>query len=496
MSDGVEKCRYFSVIVDGTQDASGTEQQSICLRYQDDDFCVHEEFVGFFEPSSTTGAALAHMISDALCRLGLPISKLRGMAFDGAANMSGKTGGAQAILRERQPAALFVHCGAHCVNLVARDCTDGSTLIRNALQTVNEVGSLFSQSIKFREQFTTIRSEEGKDAHKLRPLCPTRWTVRLSAVEAMISQYDDVMRALEDISSGSSSISVRASGLHSQLGKESTLIALHLARLVLSPLDRLGRKLQGRSCSVSDLLENVRGTIRLLHTQRDQAKALVISLRQKVDQSRCEQPIQLPRQRRAPARFFEGTELTAPSTVNDFLEQQLAEVVDRACMQLTQRFDQDGVREHAKMEALLLGQHDACSVAAQLHRSPWAADLSAADLSPQLQVVFRDRRPESLQDAVKIMQEVPEPARAMFPEVNKLLQLLLTLPASSATAERSFSALRRLKTWLRSTMCQVRLTSVAVCHVHRHRVDAVDADKLAAQFVSLNAGRERVFGRQ
>ena len=102
----------------------------------------------------------------------------------------------------------------------------------------------------------------------------------------------------------------------------------------------------------------------------------------------------------------------------------------------------------------------------------------------------------SLQDAVNIMQEVPEPARAMFPEVNKLLQLLLTLPASSATAERSFSALHRLKTWLRSTMRQDRLTSVAVCHVHRHRVDAVDADKLVAQFVSLNAGRERVFGRQ
>lgn len=33
-----------------------------------------------------------------------------------------------------------------------------------------------------------------------------------------------------------------------------------------------------------------------------------------------------------------------------------------------------------------------------------------------------------------------------------LLRLLVVVPASSAEAERSFSALRRLKTWLRTEM--------------------------------------------
>ena len=37
------------------------------------------------------------------------------------------------------------------------------------------------------------------------------------------------------------------------------------------------------------------------------------------------------------------------------------------------------------------------------------------------------------------------------------MRLLLVVPASSAEAERSFSALRRLKTWLRSSMLQTRL---------------------------------------
>jgi len=40
----------------------------------------------------------------------------------------------------------------------------------------------------------------------------------------------------------------------------------------------------------------------------------------------------------------------------------------------------------------------------------------------------------------------------MFPQVERLLRLCLTSPASSCSAERSFSALRMLKIWLRSMM--------------------------------------------
>ena len=42
--------------------------------------------------------------------------------------------------------------------------------------------------------------------------------------------------------------------------------------------------------------------------------------------------------------------------------------------------------------------------------------------------------------------------RSMIIEVSKLLRIILALPISSCTAERSFSGLRRLKTYLRSRM--------------------------------------------
>jgi len=44
--------------------------------------------------------------------------------------------------------------------------------------------------------------------------------------------------------------------------------------------------------------------------------------------------------------------------------------------------------------------------------------------------------------------------RSMFDQVEQLVRLLLTIPCSSAEAERSFSSLRRLKTYLRNSMGQ------------------------------------------
>jgi len=53
-------------------------------------------------------------------------------------------------------------------------------------------------------------------------------------------------------------------------------------------------------------------------------------------------------------------------------------------------------------------------------------------------------------------------------EVHKLLRLYLTfIPVASATSEHKFSSLRRLKTYLRSTMNKNRLSNCLLLHCHR-----------------------------
>lgn len=56
----------------------------------------------------------------------------------------------------------------------------------------------------------------------------------------------------------------------------------------------------------------------------------------------------------------------------------------------------------------------------------------------------------------------------IYPCLRKLLRIFLSLPISNATAERTFSCLRRIKSWLRSTMSEDRLIGLALLHIHRN----------------------------
>ncbi|CAI6362441.1 unnamed protein product [Macrosiphum euphorbiae] len=59
-----------------------------------------------------------------------------------------------------------------------------------------------------------------------------------------------------------------------------------------------------------------------------------------------------------------------------------------------------------------------------------------------------------------------------FPNIAVALEIFLSLPATSCTAERSFSTLRRVETWLRSTMGDDRLNGICMLSVHREKVNS------------------------
>jgi len=82
----------------------------------------------------------------------------------------------------------------------------------------------------------------------------------------------------------------------------------------------------------------------------------------------------------------------------------------------------------------------------------------------------------------------------VFGEVCIFLKLCLVIPTSSATAERSFSAMRRLKTYLRSTMTTERLNSMMVLHVHRDLLDDIEEAPIVDEFVACNEMRKDIFG--
>ena len=67
------------------------------------------------------------------------------------------------------------------------------------------------------------------------------------------------------------------------------------------------------------------------------------------------------------------------------------------------------------------------------------------------------------------------------PEFSKVASILAIIPATSCSAESSFSGLRRLKTYLGNTMGQHRLNSLTIIcieHAYRNQVIVNSMDKV------------------
>ena len=71
---------------------------------------------------------------------------------------------------------------------------------------------------------------------------------------------------------------------------------------------------------------------------------------------------------------------------------------------------------------------------------------------------------------------------------------MLTIPVTTATAERSFSTLHHLKTYLRSIMNKTKLNNVMILNIYKTKTDQLDLLKIAKRFVSANDMCKTYFG--
>jgi len=110
-------------------------------------------------------------------------------------------------------------------------------------------------------------------------------------------------------------------------------------------------------------------------------------------------------------------------------------------------------------------------------------------LMKQADIVSKSIR--NFNDILKLMQSSSKSSLQFLPEVTKLVKLLIKLPS---VAEASISTLRRIKTWLRSTMKQWRLSGLALCNVNKKIMDQIDSKKLCQLFITKTDKRRKVFG--
>ncbi|XP_041351026.1 zinc finger MYM-type protein 1-like [Gigantopelta aegis] len=409
----------FGIIVDGTQDIQGIEQESICVRYVTDNFDVREDFLGLYNISSTTGQSISRMLVDALIRLQLPIEQLRAQTYDGATVQT-------------------------------------APFIKDALDHVHERGNLYDGSGKYKHLYLHLHDDDTEKGSptRLKPICPTRWLTRASAVTTALHNYADVLDSLQEASAEfGTNTGSRANGIYTCLSSGKCILGLLASLPIINCLEALNKSLQGSGINVSGMLESVKVVSGELKKLRSIKKFSDIYQAAKAKIAELDlTPLAVPRQRKRHKRLQQGNaEAFNTDTAEQMYRIQFFTVIDTAITNLQDYFVSSDLAKYQELSALLLNGTTS-NEDAIIQEYPELTESLKIELS-----FYRNHHPASTLEGHRLIFKAMEPSvRRMFPQVERLLRLLLVSPASSCEAERSFSALRRIKTWRRSTMTQKR----------------------------------------
>ena len=227
---------------------------------------MHEIPLGLVQLPNTTASTLFHVIKDVLLRCSLPIANCIGQAYDGAANTSGVHNGVQTLIKKETNHCLYVHCFAHSLNLCVQEVAKKCALIRNCMEFISQLVKLIKLSPKrlnlfeaTRKEITFASDDESQLSYPaLRTLCPTRWTVRHSAIDSIIKNYHILMTALEVVEQDHDDHAAKAEGLLTKMESFEVFFSLKLAYRIFSAAEQFSINLQAKDTTFSERIEGAR----------------------------------------------------------------------------------------------------------------------------------------------------------------------------------------------------------------------------------------------
>ena len=79
-----------------------------------------------------------------------------------------------------------------------------------------------------------------------------------------------------------------------------------------------------------------------------------------------------------------------------------------------------------------------------------------------------------------------EPHKRVLSVMEKVLHIAVTIPVTSAQAERSFSTMKRIKNYLCSAMGNTRLFDIEVLNVNAQMLYALDRESVICRFAEIS----------
>ncbi|RUM29574.1 MAG: hypothetical protein DSY42_06210 [Aquifex sp.] len=409
--------------------------------------------------------------------------------------MSGIHAGVQKKIKELNPKALFVPCANHSLNLCGVHSFGKNPVCVTFFGTVERLYCFFALS--------THRWEVLKENMDLtvKKLSQTRWSAHHDAVKPLKKQFGKLIAALETLTDHRENVDTRGSAecLLKAVCDFSFLGFLSFWCDILEEVNLTQKYLQTEGISLEKCNVMINGLKLFLTDQRNEIveKAIVYASQQCEEMGiSMEKRGRIKRKKRMPGELAKDAGLT----VEEEMRRSMLECIDQFSQELNARSE---AMNNVLSTFTVIQPHNLLSANEQQLQESISSMTKIFDEISEDEVkveIVRLRR--HLKAAKLTTEEVYTWTVLQFlkfivkwdfgeslPNLSLCLRLFLTICVSVASCERSFSKLKLIKNYLRSTMSQARLNSLAIISIENERAKNVNFDDVIDKFADAKARR-------
>lgn len=490
----IEKSNFVAVLLDETSDVRSRSQLSTVLRYVNrDKGVVKERFLGFSDISAdrTANGLFKHVTN--IVEMYKLENKFIAQTYDGASVMSGHLSGLQSKVKERYPMALFTHCYAHVLNLVLCQGMNGIPECNVFFTTLNGVSTFSSHSSK-----RTFAVQEYLKK-SIPSFAPTRWCFTSRLVNTVETYREHIVQFFSNIHENidghwNADDMCKAYGYMQFLEHFQNVFLLNTFSPLFVQTDIIFNILQCEHFDVMTCLNAIRDfenhliTIRkgFVHCVNCTKMLAVNKITEDQNCDNCDITGFKPVWGKTvcmvgpPSHSLKRkhTEIDKALTPEEKYRKLYYEIIDNLLGHLKERFT--SLKDLQFFELLNLRKFKVFSNTKHFPEIllseiqglyPNIFDLQG--LKNELSVIYRTVtfQNKSPQQLLQFLKE--EHLENAFNEVFRLAELISTIPATTASVERSFSALKRIHTYKRSTQREERMSNLAMLSIEKELLETI-----------------------
>ncbi|XP_058192114.1 uncharacterized protein LOC131309510 [Rhododendron vialii] len=488
----------------------------IVLRFVDVQGFLREHFFHIVHVKDTTALTLKKEISDILSRYNLNIHNMQGQRYDGASNMRGAWNGLQALFLNDCPYAYYIHCFAHRLQLalvVAAETESSIWLFFSKLTSIvtlvdaspkrhTELQS--AQAIEIEHMLDTSERETGIGANQIGTLHrsgTTHWSSNFDSICNLIDMFTATIKVLEMMFEKGSfnSIHGEAKGALLAIKTFEFIFILHLMHRIMGITNLLCRALQHKSLDIINAMDLVSTTKALLHTLREEGfDPLMMHVKSICTQYDIDMPDMSARYKTDTGRTCQQKDVL---TVEPHYHIDIFNaVIDFQLAELNDRFN-EGVVELLVLSSALEPKDDfksfnvdyICTLAEKFYPDDFT-NQERHYLRLQLEHykldVPRQQKFQNMTTISELCRGLVETKKSeSYHLIEKLIRLVATLPVTTTTAERAFSAMKHVKTDLPNKMKDDFLADSMIMYIERDLVQDIDSYSIIDDFYSVKHRR-------